>query len=233
MRREIEEIPEAVARLLDGSGARARRGRARHSRARPAFCRHRRARLVRPCRHLHQICRRADRRPRRRLGRSVDRLDLWRASCRLDGSACLAISQSGKSPDIVAMAEAAQRRRRADHRHHQHRRFAAGRAPRTMRSTSWPAPERSVAATKSFVNSAVAGLALMAHCTGDDSASGGACPLAGAFRQGDRLRLDGRLAGALETQKSLFILGRGPSLGDRQRGGAEIQGNLRHACRGL
>ena len=51
MRREIEEIPDAAARLLDGSAAvlaEAGRGIREHD---PHFRRHRRARLVRSCRH--------------------------------------------------------------------------------------------------------------------------------------------------------------------------------------
>ena len=44
----------------------------------------------------------------RRVGRPVDRLDLWRQAQARAAPACLAISQSGKSPDIVAMAQGAQ-----------------------------------------------------------------------------------------------------------------------------
>ena len=43
-----------------------------------------------------------------RLGRAVGQLDL-RAPTRLDGAVCLAISQSGRSPDLLAAVEAAKR----------------------------------------------------------------------------------------------------------------------------
>ena len=45
---------------------------------------------------------------------------------RLGGAACLGISQSGQSPDIVEMMRSAARRRRADRRDHQRRRLADG-----------------------------------------------------------------------------------------------------------
>ncbi|TGQ03390.1 SIS domain-containing protein, partial [Mesorhizobium sp. M2E.F.Ca.ET.219.01.1.1] len=71
-------------------------------------------------------------------------------------------------------------------------------------------PERSVAATKTFVNSAVAGLALMAHCTGDDALLAALARLPEHFEKA--IACDWMaLAGALETPRSLFILGRGPS----------------------
>ncbi|RVC79824.1 SIS domain-containing protein, partial [Mesorhizobium sp. M4A.F.Ca.ET.022.05.2.1] len=71
-------------------------------------------------------------------------------------------------------------------------------------------PERSVAATKTFVNSAVAGLALMAHCTGDEALLAALAHLPEHFEKA--IACDWMaLAGALETPRSLFILGRGPS----------------------
>ena len=68
--------------------------------------------------------------------------------------------------------------------------------------------EKSVAATKTFVNSAVAGLALMAHCTATGAARRPR-RTSGHFRS-HRMRLDGPCE-ALGGGGSLFILGRGPS----------------------
>ena len=137
---------------------------------------------------------------------------IYGARLRLDGSACLAISQSGKSPDIVAMAEAARGRRRADHRAHQHRRLAAGARLATMRSTSWPG--RNAASRRPSPSSIPPSpaLPLMAHCTGDDALLAALGRLPEHFAQGGRLRLDGDGRRACRRASSLFILGRGPSV---------------------
>ena len=79
MRREIVEIPDAAARLLDASdGALAAAGAASARAVDPRYRDHGRARLVRPCRGVPEICRRADGRRAGRLARAVDRLDLRR-----------------------------------------------------------------------------------------------------------------------------------------------------------
>ncbi|KQZ82943.1 aminotransferase [Mesorhizobium sp. Root157] len=208
MRREIEEIPQAVARLLDGSapslteagrGIRERdpnfvvtvaRGSSDHA-----------ATFLKYAIELTAGLAVAS------VGPSV--ASIYGAKLRLNGSACLAVSQSGKSPDIVAMAESAGQR---------------GALTIALTNTAdsplaracnhsidiLAGPERSVAATKTFVNSAVAGLALMAHCTNDETLLAALRELPGKLELA--IGCDWMaLAGALEGQKSLFILGRGPS----------------------
>ena len=141
------------------------------------------------------------------IGPSVT--SIYGARLRLAGSACLAISQSGKSPDIVAMAEAARQ----------------GGALTVALTNTADSPlaracdhaidikagvEKSVAATKTFVNSAVAGLALLAHCTGDSVLLAALAELPRHLRTA--IECDWMdLAGALTGAGSLFILGRGPS----------------------
>jgi glucosamine--fructose-6-phosphate aminotransferase (isomerizing) len=208
MRREIEEIPEAAARLLDRSGpvltdaGRAIRERDPHfvvtvargsSDHAAAFMKY----AVELTAGLAVAS----------VGPSV--ASIYGAKLRLAGSACLAISQSGKSPDIVAMAESARE---------------SGALTVALTNTAdsplarasdyavdiLAGPERSVAATKTFVNSAVAGLALMAHCTNDEALLAALRQLPEHFRAA--IDCDWMaLAGALERQNSLFILGRGPS----------------------
>src|SRR3569832_1620900 len=84
----------------------------------------------------------------------------------LDGCAAISISQSGKSPAIVAMAESATRN------------GALGIALTNTRESPLAAAsnitidlsagkEQSVAATKSFVSSVVAGLAILGYWAGD------------------------------------------------------------------
>jgi glucosamine--fructose-6-phosphate aminotransferase (isomerizing) len=208
MRREIEEIPEAVARLLEHSGpVLTEAGRGIRDRD-PNF-------LVTVARgssdHAATFMKYAVELTAglavASVGPSV--ASIYGAKLRLNGSACLAISQSGKSPDIVAMAEMAR---------------ARGSLAIALTNTAdsplaracdyaidiLAGPERAVAATKTFVNSAVAGLALMAHCTDD------AGLLAALGRLPDHLRAAiacdwAPLVGALEGHSSLFILGRGPA----------------------
>jgi glucosamine--fructose-6-phosphate aminotransferase (isomerizing) len=208
MRREIEETPEAVARLLDGSGqALADAGRAirRHD---PKF-------IVTVARgssdHAASFLKYATELTAglavASIGPSV--ASIYGAPLKLAGAACLAISQSGKSPDIVAMAQAARK---------------AGALTVAITNTAGSplaaacdhaidilaGVEKSVAATKTFVNSAVAGLALLAHCTDDAALHAALAGLPDHLRKAvdcDWMEL----APALAQGNSLFILGRGPS----------------------
>lgn len=208
MRREIDEMPDAVARLLDGSSqALADAGHAirRHD---PKF-------IVTVARgssdHAAAFLKYATELTAglavASIGPSV--ASIYRAPLKLAGSACLAISQSGKSPDIVAMAQAARK---------------AGALTVAITNTAGSplavacdhaidilaGVEKSVAATKTFVNSAVAGLALMAHCTKDDVLHAALAQLPVHLRKAvDYDWMD--LAGVLSQGNSLFILGRGPS----------------------
>ena len=71
--------------------------------------------------------------------------------------------------------------------------------------------EKSVAATKSFVNSALAGLLLLAHWTGDTELLAALRRLPEHFRKAIDCDWMG-ISGALSGENSLFILGRGPSV---------------------
>jgi glucosamine--fructose-6-phosphate aminotransferase (isomerizing) len=209
MRREIEEIPAAAARLLDRSGALLEEaGRAIAARD-PHF-------VVTVARgssdHAATFMKYA---VELTAGLAVASIgpsiaSVYGRKLRLAGSACLAISQSGKSPDIVAMAEAAR---------------AGGALTVALTNTAdsplaaacdhaidiMAGPERSVAATKTFVNSAIAGLALMAHATEDAALLRALKSLPDDLRKAvdcDWMAL----AAALEGDRSLFVLGRGPAL---------------------
>jgi glucosamine--fructose-6-phosphate aminotransferase (isomerizing) len=208
MRREINEIPDAAARFLESSDkVLAEAGRDIRARN-PSF-------LVTVARgssdHAASFMKYAVELtagiPVASVGPSV--ASIYGASLKLAGSACLAISQSGRSPDIVAMAEEAKR---------------GGALAIALTNTAdsplaracdhaidiMAGAEKSVAATKTFVNSAVAGLALMAYCTADQPLLAALRELPGHFRKAvgcDWMEI----AGALEGASSLFILGRGPS----------------------
>jgi glucosamine--fructose-6-phosphate aminotransferase (isomerizing) len=209
MRREIEEIPEAAARLLDRSGAlleaagQAIRDRDPHFLVTVARgSSDHAATFVKYAVELTAGLAVAS------VGPSV--ASVYGRKLKLAGSACLAVSQSGKSPDIVAMAEGAR---------------AGGALTVALTNTAdsplaaacdhaidiLAGPERSVAATKTFVNSAIAGLALMAHATDDAVLLKALQSLPDDLRKA--VACDWMaLAGALEDDRSLFVLGRGPSL---------------------
>ena len=127
---------------------------------------------------------------------------------RLGGAVCLGISQSGQSPDIVEMMRSA---------------GAGGAltvaitnvAGSPMAAASDHAlplqagPERSVAATKSFVTSVLAALALLAEWREDEGLRAAVAALPDQFAQAlacDWAPLSDRLVRA----NSAFVLGRGP-----------------------
>lgn len=208
MRREIAEIPEAAARLLDASDGRlAAAGRKLRDLSPRYLTTVARGSSDHAASFLKYVVELSAGVPVASLGPSI--ASIYHAKLKLDGSACLTISQSGKSPDIVAMAEAAR---------------AGGALTIAITNTAGSplaeasdhaieilaGEEKSVAATKSFVNSAVAGLLLLAHWTGDDEL------LAALRRLPEHLRhaigCDWmEIAEALTGENSLFILGRGPS----------------------
>lgn len=209
MRREIDEIPEAAARVLaQQSDAIAAAGRALKS-TDPSF-------VVTIARgssdHAALFLKYAI---ELTAGRAVASLgpslaSIYGARLKLDGAAAIAISQSGKSPDIVAMAKAA---------------TDAGATSLALTNTVpspladacshalniCAGPEISVAATKSYVNSIVAGLAILAEWTGD--AALGKAVAALPEQLGKAVRLDWTgLIDDLAEARSLYVLGRGPGL---------------------
>lgn len=209
MRREIAEIPEAVARLLDQSGTALAEAGANLRRSQPRF-------LTTVARgssdHAAAFIKYAVELtagvPVASVGPSI--ASIYGAKLKLAESACLAISQSGKSPDIVSMAEGARE----------------GGALTIAITNTAESPlaaasdhcidiaagiEKSVAATKTFVNSAVAGLALIGHWTEDERLLAALADLPAHFREAvgcDWMEI----ADALSQRHSLFILGRGPSM---------------------
>ncbi|WP_172724218.1 SIS domain-containing protein [Neorhizobium tomejilense] len=209
MRKEIDEIPEAAARLLDGSAAElAAAGRALREKD-PAF-------LITIARgssdHAATFIKYAVEltagRPVASLGPSL--ASIYGAKLKLDGGAAIAISQSGKSPDIVAMTEAAAKAGAVTV-------ALTNTLPSPIASASAHAininagPELAVAATKSFVNSIVAGLALLSEWVGDEALKAAIRDLPGHFEKAVKLDWSA-LANELGDAESLYMLGRGPAL---------------------
>lgn len=123
----------------------------------------------------------------------------------------LAISQSGKSPDLLATAKAAQQAgalvvalvnvvdsplaRMADH-------YIALQA----------GPELSVAATKSYISALAAVIHLVSHWSRDDSLQAALCSTPALLREAWRLDWSTALPLLLDAQH-LFVMGRGLGLG--------------------
>ncbi|MEM7752252.1 MAG: SIS domain-containing protein [Pseudomonadota bacterium] len=207
MRQEILEIPDAVERLLtrgsDGVQAAANAARELDPRLLVSVAR---GSSDHACTYLKYASELVLRRPMASVGPSV--ASIYGAELASQGALCLAVSQSGRSPDIVQMT----------------RSLAEG-GGLTIAITNDPTsdlarvaewtlpiyagPELSVAATKTLVTSMVAGLWLIAELKQDTE-------LLRAINA-----LPAQLAAATEcdwseaaksvTGQSLFTLGRGPS----------------------
>jgi glucosamine--fructose-6-phosphate aminotransferase (isomerizing) len=209
MRQEINEIPEAAARLLERSAADlAKAGLALRDKD-PAF-------LVTIARgssdHAATFIKYAVEltagRPVASLGPSL--ASIYGARLHLDSGAAIAISQSGKSPDIVAMADAATKSGALTV-------ALTNTLPSPIAQASLhgidiaAGPELAVAATKSFVNSIIAGLALLAEWTGNDSLKAAVLSLPGHLEKAVALDWS-EFANELGEAESLYMLGRGPAL---------------------
>jgi glucosamine--fructose-6-phosphate aminotransferase (isomerizing) len=221
---EIRESPEGVVRLLDRSGPAIAAAAAEARALSPAFV----ATVARgssdhAATYLKYACELTLGLPVASIGPSV--ASIYHAPLRLAGGVCVVVSQSGKSPDIVEMARAAT----AD-------------GALTVALTNDPAsplagaagrvidiaagPELSVAATKTFVTSAVAALALVAEWAGDGPLLAAIHALPGALDRAARADW-GALTDRLAKAESVFTLGRGP--GFAMSGEAALK--LKETCR--
>lgn len=207
MRCEIEEIPAVVAQLLDaGRADLAAAGAALRKLDPRLFVTVARGSSDHAATYLKYAIELTTGVPVASVGPSV--ASIYGAKLKLDRGACIGISQSGRSPDIVAMMRAA----------------GQGGALPIAITNSADAPmaeaaahtlalhageERSVAATKTFVTSVVAGLALLAEWNGDEGLRSAVADLPAAFEQA--LSCDWTpLANRLVRAQSLYVLGRGP-----------------------
>jgi len=139
------------------------------------------------------------------LGPSV--ASLYRAPLRLEGAAAVAISQSGRSPDIVAMQRAAK--------------GAGATTVALVNDETSPlasdadaalplraGTEHSVAATKTMIASLVAGVALTAHWAQDEELAATLNRLP-AVLDAARGEPDPQAVATLANAASLFVIGRG------------------------
>ncbi|MFO1141714.1 MAG: SIS domain-containing protein [Amaricoccus sp.] len=204
---EVEEIPAAAARFLDRSRGAVEAAAAAMRAADPGL-------VVTVARgssdhaasYLKYAVELVAGIPVASVGPSV--ASVYGRQLRLGGAVCLGISQSGQSPDIVEMMRSA----------------GAGGALTVAVTNDAGSPmaaasahalplmagaERSVAATKTFVASVLAGLALLAAWQEDAALRAAVAALPGQFEQA--LACDwGALSDRLARTNSAFVLGRGP-----------------------
>lgn len=208
MYREIHEIPAAVDRLL-GKGQDDMKRAAQALRDRnPAF-------LISVARgssdHVATYFKYASELltgiPVASVGPSV--ASVYGRQLKLAGSACISVSQSGQSPDIVEMARMAR---------------ACGALSIAMTNDAasplaevgdhtldlHAGPELSVAATKTFVTSAVSAIWLLAEWTGDAELLQAIKGLPEILEQAVQETWPS-VATAFESRTSLYCLGRGPA----------------------
>lgn len=142
------------------------------------------------------------------LGPSVS--SVYGGKVQLGEALVIAISQSGASPDILSVVESAT----------QQGAFTVGltntaesKLARLSASTIdiSAGPEMSVAATKTYVNSVLAGLLLLAEIGGDDALLKALSEVPDHFEEA--IHKDWSvLAEPIEKRGSLFVIGRGPGL---------------------
>jgi glucosamine--fructose-6-phosphate aminotransferase (isomerizing) len=209
MRKEIHEIPQAVYSML-ADGRASIQSIAKNLRSiDPKFV----ATVARgssdhAATYVKYACELTLGLPVASIGPSV--ASIFSAPLKLADSASIIVSQSGKSPDIVKMAQAATDQ--------------GSLSIAITNETSSPLAaacnhtihinaglEASVAATKTFVTSALAGLAIVAYWKQDDALIAALDTLPGHLEQAVQYDWP-ELRSALENRDSLYVLGRGPSL---------------------
>jgi glucosamine--fructose-6-phosphate aminotransferase (isomerizing) len=209
MRQEIEEIPEAAGRFLSQSeSVLASAGQALKRKNPAVVVTIARGSSDHAANFLKYAIELTAGVPVASVGPSI--MSIYGRELKLDRAAAIGISQSGKSPDIVAMAEAARQGGALT--------FAitnttgsplANAADFTIDLKA--GAEKSVAATKTFVNSVIAGLGLIAYWTADEKLLAALATLPVALQAAVACDWSPMLS-ALDGHQSLYVLGRGPSL---------------------
>lgn len=210
MRAEIQEIPDAIQRLLDNAEQSVRligdhlRDTNPHT-----ICTIARGSSDHAAYFLKYAIELTARVPVASIGPSVNSIygvDLNLANC-----ASLAISQSGKSPDIVSMVRSATRS--GSYTFALTNNSGSPLAEASQQAIDIQAGvEASVAATKTFVNSIVAGLLVLARWQKDTELSGALYDLPALAEKAVSCEWP-ELLERLSQVESVFVLGRGPSFG--------------------
>ena len=207
MRQEILEIPDAVDRLLDQGAVNIQAAADLMKEADPRFLiTVARGSSDHACTYLKYASELLLNLPVASVGPSVN--SIYGVDLRADGAVCLSVSQSGQSPDIVGMTRSLK--------------SSGGLTVAITNNTAsrlaeeadavlplQAGPELSVAATKTFVTSLVAGLWVLAEVKGDGELITAIQSL--PVHLARAAQCDWSAAAMAITGRSLFTLGRGPS----------------------
>jgi glucosamine--fructose-6-phosphate aminotransferase (isomerizing) len=207
MRREVQEIPEAVDRLLTLGAGEIKAAAAAIRDLDPAFAvTVARGSSDHACTYLKYAAELLTGVPVASVGPSI--ASIYHAPLKLGGALCIAVSQSGQSPDIVEMARAARQGGALS--------IAITNNPESPLAQAashtlcmHAGPELSVAATKTFVTSAVAGLLLLAEWRDDADLRRAIYNLPSALAAAVAMDWP-EVRAAISGQSSLYTLGRGP-----------------------
>ena len=207
MAREVAEIPEAAARFLDRSRIAVVAAAAALRRQNPGLV----ATVARgssdhAATYLKYAIELEAGIPVASVGPSI--ASIYRRPLRLDGAACIGISQSGRSPDIVEMMRSAGEGGALSIAITNHAESPMAQASAHCLPLQ-AGEERSVAATKTFVTSVLAGLSLLAEWREDEGLRAAVAGLPAALEQAVRLDWEA-LSARLSRAPSAFVLGRGP-----------------------
>lgn len=209
MRAEVEEIPAAVARLLDEGGADTSKVAEAARALSPRFLvTVARGSSDHACTYLKYVSELTLGLPVASVGPSV--ASIYGAKLALADSLCISVSQSGKSPDIVEMTRGARQggAYAVAVTNHPDSPLAQA-ANATLRIHA--GPEISVAATKTFVTSAVAGLWLLAEMKGDAALLAAIRDLPAALERAVAADWSPVIAAVGKVgDGSIYTLGRGP-----------------------
>ena len=207
MRREILEIPQAVDRLLTyGAQDIAQAANAVRDLDPGVVITVARGSSDHVCTYLKYATELLLGIPVASVGPSI--ASIYGAPLRLAGGLCLSVSQSGQSPDIVEMARTA-RRDGALSLAITNDAASPLAAASSYTLAMHAGVERSVAATKTFVTAAVAGLLLLAEWRGDDALRAAIHALPKQLEAASAIDWP-EVRTAITGEQSLFTLGRGP-----------------------
>ncbi len=163
------------------------------------------------------------------LGPSI--ASLYQAPLHLGGALAVAISQSGRSPDIVAMQRAAKQGGATTVALVNDARSPVAEEADALLPLH-AGEERSVAATKSMIASLVAGVSLVAHWAGDAALAAALARLPSILDASSRPAAG---SGGRDARKEFVSVRDRPrrNLRRRRRGRAQAQGDLGHPRRGV
>jgi glucosamine--fructose-6-phosphate aminotransferase (isomerizing) len=209
MAAEAREAPDTVARFLDRNASALAELGARLRRANPpVVLTSARGSSDNAAGYFKYLCEILIGVPCASVGASV--VSVYGGQLRASHSLCLTFSQSGQSPDILALQEEARR--------------AGAISVAIVNAADSPAArnadislmlhageEKSVAATKSFIASCAAGAAVVAHWSGDAALLAALAQLPETLSAAAGMSWEGFTDFARDGG-SIFVLGRGPSL---------------------